>query len=496
MNEELMQLLSKLTETVNRQGQNQDDLLKALVNGLSGGAKAKPTRGSHPLLTKQATSEDATRLYGPAGILSIAGLDPDVITARITPVSLADMLPVQPSNYDDPRFGSITGITAPVGSQPSAICADAPRAYMKGCNLTARFGLLRMDTGTIDTYRTGLLTRRSEFTDLILRGGLLGNTGLRPDVSEDVLSAMTISEMLIASAALEVELVRQLWQGTVAVANEFPGLDAQIATGQVDADTGTACASLDSDVKDFNYQDVSTASNALVRTLSMMEYYLRHNATRMRLLPVEWVIAMRPDLAFAVTEHWPCSYLTDRCSNSAGAQVAVVNDRTNVDMRAEMREGKFLWINGRQVPYVEDDGIFEHNSTNNANLQPGSFASAIYFVPLTILGSFPVTYREHLDYASPTVRANVAAIPVPTSFWTSGGAYGWALEEEKWCIKLALRTEQRVVLRVPQLAGKLDHVAYSPIQKLRDSNPSSSYWYDGGVSMRNTPGSYSAIWNS
>jgi hypothetical protein len=48
---------------------------------------------------------------------------------------------------------------------------------------------------------------------------------------------------------------------------------------------------------------------------------------------------------------------------------------------------------------------------------------------------------------------------------------------------MSLKTEDRVVLRTPQLSGRLDLVKYSPLQHGRDSDPSSPYFMDGGISI-------------
>ena len=141
-------------------------------------------------------------------------------------------------------------------------------------------------------------------------------------------------------------------------------------------------------------------------------------------------------------------------------------------------------VNGRVYPVIIDDGIFESDSTNDANLIPGEYASTIYFVPLTIVGNFPVTYREYLDYNDGVADTNVALLQGRQDFWTDGGVYSWAIEQIKWCYKLALKTEQRIILRTPQLAGKIQNIKYVPLQHLRSSDPASPYHQDGGVSLR------------
>jgi hypothetical protein len=435
-----------------------------------------------------------TPLHGSGGIFSGPGLDRDVITAHVRPYGISGMLPMLPSIDQDPRFASLTGYTAEVGSQPEYACEDAPIRYVKGCNLTARFGRIRFDTNTIDVDDVMLRVNRGDFTDLLLRGQVLGLETVAPEgLSEDgILNIVTQSEMVGVGVAFERELNRQIWQGSFAVANEFPGLDAQIATGQIDADTSAACPALDSDVKNYNYNMISAS---IVTYLSMLEWYLKHNAMTMGLDPVQWVIAMRPELWFELTAMWPCAYHSVKCSPQVDTNSTVfIDGRDNTTERDAMRNGMYIDINGTRYPVVVDTGIFEHNNVNNANLNPGQYASTIYMVPLSITGGFPVTYREHVQFQG--ASADVARLRgLENFFWTDGGRYSWALEFTKWCYKIAAKTEQRVILRTPQLAGRIDAVGYEPLQHLRAPQPDSPYFADGGVSLRAGLGDPNAVWN-
>jgi len=290
---------------------------------------------------------------------------------------------------------------------------------------------------------------------------------------------------------MEMALHNDLWTGTVA-AGSFPGLAVQIATGQVDAATGTACASLDSDIKNFAYNDVCGTTLDIVEYLSSMMYYLESLANDTGMGPVRYVLAMRPQLWFELSACWPCSYLSNRCNDASGTQLLAVNDGTNVNMRDRMRNSLRLPINGIEYEVVLDTGIFEHNSTNNANLNPGEFASTIYAVPISIAGGWPATYREYVDYKA-AAPDEALLRGRPNWFWTDNGMYSWTYLETRWCYLLSLKTEQRVVLRTPQLAGALQNVMYTPLQHLREPDFSSSYHVDGGVSYR-TAGTRYAVW--
>lgn len=443
-----------------------------------------------------ATVHTGIKLHGDGGIFQGPGLERDVITAHVRPYGIASQLPLLPNTSEDPRYASLTGYTDDVGDEVTNACDDAPTGYVKGCNLTARFGMVRRDTNTIEMDKVMLKINRGDFTDLVLRGRVLGLTNLVPSGMNEsqILDVITMSEMVSVGVRTERVLSTQIWQGTVAVANEFPGLDVQIATGQMDADTGALCPALDSDVKDFAYDLICGDGRDIVQYLSQLEWYLNHNAMTMGLEPVQWVIAMRPDLWFELTACWPCAYNTSKCSPSVATNSTVFLDgRDNTRERDAMRNGMYIDINGRRYPVVVDTGIFEHNNINNGNLLAGEYASSIYMIPLTITGGFPVTYREYVDYR--LAQADVSLLRGREDFfWTDNGVWSWAIEQIKWCYKLALKTEQRVILRTPQLAGRIDNVKYSPLQHLRDPNPDSPYWSDGGVSIRGGLGAPLAVW--
>lgn len=466
MDDKVLQLLAQ-----------QADTQAAILKELSG-------NGNGALHTKTpAQFRTANNLHGNGGLWSTPGLDREIITAHVRPMGVASMIPLFPSVDLDPRFGSLTGFSGAIGAQPVHACDDAPTGYIKGCNLTARFGRVRYDTNTIDIDEVQMRVNRADFTDLMLKGQVLGLTDLTPEGLDQgrMLNILTMAEMVTTGVLFEREITRQFWQGVTTVANEFPGLDVQIGTGQRDADTGALCPALDSDVKSYNYHLLDAT---IVEFVAMLEYYLTNNARRMGLEPVQWVFVMRPELWMELSAVWPCAYYTNKCASTMTDTNASVNvdGREMTAIRDSMRNGNWIEVNGHRYTVVEDDGIFEHNSTNNANLIPGEYASTIYFVPLSITGGFPVTYRQHVNYKNGA--GDIALLHGKETFWTDRGIYNWALEQVKWCYKLAAKTEQRVVLRTPQLAGRIDAVKYSPMQHLRSPFADSPYFADGGVSLR------------
>jgi hypothetical protein len=444
-------------------------------------------------------SNQATLTTQPGGIFSIRGMDRTVISTHIVPQGIGSLLPAFPSQLDDPRFGFITGYAAEVGSEPTYPCDDAPKGYMQGGLLTAAFGSITRETQTIEISKL-LHQTRGINTNLMLMGEMLGMT--RDEIgSSNPLDLVVKSEMIGVGVNMERKLSKTAWQGlpsrnTVGGGyKEFPGLDSQIATGQIDAETSTAMAAADSLVMDFNYSRVDGTSKDIMEYLSMGEYYMYNKLERLGMLPASYVVAMRPELWAELSAVWPCRYLTNRCANASGTNVMVINDDTNIQMRNMMRNNMTIEINGRTYPVVTDDGIFEKtNITGPSSITAGSYASAIAFVPLRVRGNFPVTYWEYINYKlmSPEMAAlGGGARNIP--FWTDGGKLLWVYRPNGYCFDLQAKSESRIVLRTPHLAFKLNNVLYTPMQHLASPYPESPYWSAGGVSLR-TNSTSRAVW--
>lgn len=478
MNEELKELL-----------ENQAAILQKLAG--DGGKRHEKT---------PANFSNYTPLHGPGGIWTGAGLEREVISAHVRPRGIGSLLRAIPTVNANPQFGIMTGFvpgsTTDGDYWVTQHCADVAAGYAKGATLTAQFGALRVDSQTIDMDDVMLRLHRGDFTDLVLYGETLGLTGLNPaDANQgDILNLVSASEMVQMGVQTERLLSRALWQGAIAN-NQFPGLANQIATGQVDSVTNTAVPAADSDVKDFAYDAVGGSGRDIVEYLSMLEFYLRYNAESMGLDPVEWVIVMRPEAWFEISAVWPCAYNTTKCSAAmlGNNSRTVIDGRENVAERDNMRNQMYIDINGNRYTVVTDTGIFEHNNINNGNLEAGEYASSIFFLPMTIRGGLPVTYREYLDYRQ-AARDVAYANGKLDVWWTDNGMFTWAVEETKWCYKFSLKTQQRVVLRAPHLAGRIDNVKYTPLQHLRDPHSDSPYHYDGGVSLRDTSATRYAVW--
>lgn len=448
----------------------------------------------------------AMLLQQPGGMFAVTGLNNDIISTHVSPRGLGAMIPALPSDADDPRFGFLTGFSDDIGSEPDFPCDDAPTGYMKAATLTAQFGRLSRQTETIEVDKL-LHRKRGVNNNLrLLNAMLTGNVGLNMgNMNEtDIMNLVVKAEMVSVGVRAERKLARMLWSGSPSVFTahggykEFPGLDAQIATGQVDAENNVAVPSADSLIYNFAFQDVDGSVRDVVEYISMMEFQLRDLATRTNMDPVTWALVMRPELWFELSAIWPCRYLTQRCASSPGVTgLSInVNGSEQVAMRDAMRNGLYIDINGNRYPVVIDDGIHEYTNATHASVPAGFWASSLYFVPLRARGSFPVLYWEHINYTELQRQLSpLGAGMRNTPFWTDNGRWLWVYKENGYCFSLQVKTEPRIILRTPHLAGKIQNIRYSPMQHLKSPFPDSSYWTNGGVSFRPEDTDGFAIWN-
>lgn len=447
------------------------------------------------------------QMHGPNGLFGVAGTDRNVLSLRIAPYGISSVLRASPSLEMNPLYPYITGFeTGDDQSEPDDRCSTCVSGETEACYQTAQFGYVCRETKTLEPSK---LIERTNAGDLNLSlvNDILGirndsMAAIRNYNRNTVLNIQTAWAMLEVGMLFQNALAPMYWQGNPAnnVGDgymEFPGLDILIGTNKVDAITGTQCESLDSDVKDYNYNDINLVQGntfRIVRLLSYLEAYVYYNALNQNLLPATWMWCMRPELWYELTEIWPVAYLTTR-------NVTIPNGNTNFldatrinDMRDAMREGQFLYTNGRRHPVVLDTGIYEANSTNDANLAAGEFASNIYLVPMTYLGTRPATYIEYKDYRVARLDWNRANGNVDDNNWTDDGRFRWVTEQLKFCYTISGSVEPRIILKTPQLAGRLNNVKYQPEQHFRDWDEDSDYFYKGGVSLRSSSAYYSD-WN-
>jgi hypothetical protein len=376
--------------------------------------------------------------------------------------------------------------------------------------LAARIGVINAEIN-----RIGQRINRGEFHDLNLlnsplveqMGGLMqGFFGLQNQAA-----IFAGREMLMR--LVEVGVAFQRWFcPTVYTGNpanntagggykEFPGLDLVISRTKVDALAGSACPSLYSDIKDFSYRKVdNTTDPDIVRTITTMMRILKSKASTQGLAPADIRMVMRDELFYALTEIWPCRYMTYRCDNIDGSNIDPVGSfsvESMFRMKTDMRDGSFLWVDGMKVPVIIDNCIAESNHADNGTIAAGCFASDIYFVPFTARGgTIQTLYWEYYDYRNDVLPA-VNDIRATNFFWSDNGVFLWGLKApDNWCIEVISKMEPRIILKTPQLAGRLQHISYCPLQHTDDPLPSQDYHSNGGVTTGRPGPSPFSEWNT
>lgn len=439
-------------------------------------------------------------MHGPTGIFGAPGIERDIFATRVKPRGLMNVLPAMPTVTMNPVVGYLTGFTdGETGAEKDGVC-ETPLAagQIKSCLQGAIFGRIERKTEQIELNSIGRINNRSEMFDLqVVNDPLLedsfGMPSSIPKAARDVLNREVLAKWMALGVAFERKLGPLVYTANPANNTggggyqEFWGLENLVGTGKVDVITGNVCTALDSLVRDANYQNVAGDINYYVILLTAIYRYMQDVASRTGLDPVQWVFVMRRGLFDELADSWPYSYATHRAESSAVHDAEIT--RVLVDARAErelanaMRQGKYLLIDGQQIPVIIDDFIPEDTSTNNASVPEGAMASDIYLLPLTVRGSIVSTYFEYFDF-SQGVMQGINDGKLNSEFWSDGGRWLWTFHRTGWCVEWWAKIEPRLRLLTPHLAARIQNVLYSPLIHSREDDPLSAYFFDGGVTTR------------
>jgi len=438
-------------------------------------------------------------VHGPGGLFGVRGLSREVISTH-TQISgsLGELIPIRSSNETNPLFPYITGYLRSDEKEKNGVCDNPPEAnHFKTCIQTTVFGRKEFMTRQVEINRIGQVMNRGEFTDLEVvngplveqMGGLMSNFFGLSNQNSILAGREMVARMVEVGVAYQRWFCPQVFTGNPANSSagggykEFTGLDLLIGRNKIDAITGQTCPSLYSDIKDFVYRQVdSTTDPTLITTITTMMRILQSKASQQGLGPADIRLVMREPLFYAITEIWPCQYNSYRCTTNPTTVVGGFDTLAAIQMRDAMRAGKYLVIDGRQVPVILDDCIMEENHADNGTIPVGGFASDIYFVPFSARGgTIKTLYWEYYDY-SKDVLPDIAGVRGATYFWSDGGVFLWGLKPpDVWCLEAIVKVEPRLILRTPQLAGRLTNVVYVPLQHVDDPLPSQDYHVNGGV---------------
>lgn len=459
--------------------------------------------------------------HGPQGLFSLAGQDRQVFSAMLLPIEgMLGQLPVLNAADDVPSgefggvntqfFTTVTGVTAGDGDdflkQPTADCADgALSGLMKACTLVSTFGRYRFSPNPISLFRAGQLRDQADPTYLQLMnqpGG--GSAAFLPTVpTGNPLVSEAARRFFELRATMSRFMSRRIWIGSPAnnsgERRDIMGFDLQINKGNhVDAISMNACAAMDSVVESFGYKLItSNNGDDIVSYIDSFAYQLTWNAQQMGLDPVVWKIALRSGLFDEVVKQWPIRYYQE----AMVAAAAYTNGRVVVDasaatnMRDDMRNNLFLPIRGKRWEVVLDNGIAEQTPNQTVLLKPGQYASSIYFIPMTVLGGISVTYLKYFDQSNAQAEAIVRAFRITSTFTSDGGIFRWYINHKNGCVDMTVDFSPRLIMRTPQIAGRIDNVAYQPRVHVRDAYPDSDYFANGGRTTNPQVGTFYTEWS-
>lgn len=453
-------------------------------------------------------------LHGPNGLFNRRDRDNPVFSAIMGPMmGVADSLPVfNGARFLDNNWGGtdaafeslITGVTAgeldDFANQPTVPCEDGPTGgLLKFCSMVNTYGNYKMSTRELEIDRSGRVADRVDAFSVEVANtfpqGLFATPSDTPSLQN----------------AVNNELASRIWEMTMGFkrmfaprvfigsptnnngeARDIVGLDIHINAGnKIDATSQTLCTAANSDVKNFGNVVVSAPGANIVKYIEMADAFVTFKARRQGLGTPEYEIAMRPELWFEITQVIPIQKYLQVLGviNGVTNGRAIVDARGVYDERDAIRNSMQIPVNGRMIKVVLDDTIPE-TSMGNINGVP-TYKSTIYGIPLTVMGGFPVTFWEWFNHGNAQEMAIQQRVNGLT--WTTdGGMFRWFADFSKGCLKLNAKFTPRLRMRTPQIAWRIDNVAYQPLQHFDSWDPDSVYHTDGGVTQGETQKYYSS----
>ena len=151
-------------------------------------------------------------------------------------------------------------------------------------------------------------------------------------------------------------------------------------------------------------------------------------------------------------------------------------------MRDDMRQNKYLLIEGKRYEVVVDDMLTE---TPAAGGTVGNYQSDVYFLPLTVNGQ-PSLFWEYFQYNAQATQA--ASRLAPNGFFEAlqNGRFLFSrLSPTHTCVQVDIQERPRLILLTPFLAAKFQNLRYTIAIHERNAFSDETYFVNGG--LVNTP---------
>lgn len=464
-----------------------EDQVQALVDaGLLGAGQKNDlnntnfqTQAAHGFWSDGTTPGLFTRPFSERGALSAVRYPDARIIARLWR-GVTDTVATE---YD-----IITGVDAGRGSNASDWCDEAPRAgFARLATTRAAFGEFHMQTDSVKLANIGGRINRGDVDQTVINmpeafpltpdflGGLMGGDAINTALGLEVFRFSVHAARVFTRVLFHGSRANTGNNALLGFQREFDGYDQIIKTGYTDLETGQFVPAVDSIVEDFNNVNISAGSSNVVELLSSILYQLDQRTDENN-FGQEWngTIYMEPDMFFAITERWPCSYLTNGCttSGSDGTRL-VVGGAEQVAMRDQMRTGRYLWILGRQVR-VETTRAIERTAEG-----PG-FTSSIYFINESVPGLAQTTFLEGFNMGNADIAQYTRHLPNGEIAVTNGGFYLSTFNRESTCLEYVFQAKPRLIHRAPWLCARIENLVYTLPGYGDDVYPSEPYYRNGG----------------
>jgi len=437
---------------------------------------------------KDAGTTAGAQLHGPGGLLATPGLNKQVVNATIMPRGLSGRIPVRPSIDTNEIFAILTGLTSSTGSEPTAACASWPVVgQFKACRQQHPFGQQGRESQVLNIKYAGQIINRGEFTDNVLFGNpdMGQNNAPAPIDWGRALQTEAEKKMAELYTGYFRDYSRYIYTGNPQVTAgsqgwmQYRGLDLLVSTGKRDAVTGTLCPAADSIVYDFNGTNVTTSGSTVYSVIANIVTNLERLAEQLG-FEVKWALTMRYGAFWAMTNIWPCVYATSGCGVNTVIRTQSLEEATK--MRDDMRQGKYLLIEGKRYEVIVDDMITE---TPAAGGVVGNYQSDVYFLPLTANGE-PTLFWEYFSFNEQAIAA--AAKMAPSGYFSvlqNGRFLQVRQSPTHTCVSVEIIERPRLILMTPFLAAKMQNLRYTISIHERDALPDETYFVNGG--LVNTP---------
>lgn len=440
---------------------------------------------------KNAGTTPGTRLHGPGGMLGNYGLNPQTINAMVMPTGLAGKLKAIASTNTNEIIPILTGLTASTGSQNTTACADGKTVgSLKVCHQTYPFGRLSLESQVLQVDRVGETINRGEFTDNVLFGAPQVENNISPAINwTSALRSEVDKKLTELFAGYAREYAPLIYSGNFINTagntgyQEYYGLDTIINTGKRDAlNNGVLCPAADSTVVDFAGLNVSTNGSTAYAYIAAVVNKLRRLAKQTGLEEVEWVFTGTFGLFYELTAIWPCVYATARCNPDTIVRSASLEEQTA--MRDEMRNGEYLLVEGKPIPFIIDDSI-----TETIPGAVGTYQSDLYLVPLRAKGK-EITYLQYFSMLPEAIAAANAMAPAGSFVPYNGGRFLLHRKPpSNECVQVRVTERPRLIMDAPFLAARFTDLRYTITanQHQRDPFPGSPYFVNGGSTQAQLP---------